>query len=186
MFCSRNVLFSITRQRESLSPRYYRLDHIGDNNGLFRSALVVRWHCPRVGVAKQKINPPRVAEKTTTANSCVLQLFLSSLPWACRYEAVQHNTIFHKTCCWQMFQSCLEMISQHDDVTKWKHFSRYWPFVMGIHRWPVNSPHKGQWRGALMFSLICVWVNDWINNREAGDLYLRRHRAHYDVIVMKG
>ena len=43
---------------------------------------------------------------------------------------------------------------RHDDVFKWKHFPRYWPFDWGIHRWPVNSPHKGQWRGALMFSLI--------------------------------
>ena len=42
----------------------------------------------------------------------------------------------------------------HDDVIKWKHFPRYWPFVRGIHRSPVNSPHKGQWRGALIFSLI--------------------------------
>ena len=47
---------------------------------------------------------------------------------------------------------------------------------------PVNSPHKGQWRGALMFSLIYAWINDWVNNREAGDL--RRQRGHYDVIVM--
>ena len=70
----------------------------------------------------------------------------------------------------------------HDDVIKWKHFPRDWPFVRGIHRSPVNSPHKGQWRGALMFSLICAWINDWVNNREAGDL--RRHRAHFDVIVM--
>ena len=70
----------------------------------------------------------------------------------------------------------------HDDVIKWKHFSRYWPFVRGIHRWPVNSPHKGQWRGAFMFSLICGWINAWVNNRAAGDL--RRHRAHYDVTVM--
>ena len=70
----------------------------------------------------------------------------------------------------------------HDDVIKWKHFPRYWPFVRGIHRSPVNSPHKGQWRGALMFSLICVWINSWINNRKAGDL--RRYQAHYDVIVM--
>ena len=46
----------------------------------------------------------------------------------------------------------------------------------------MNSPHKGQWRGALMFSLICVWINDWVNNREVGDL--RRYRAHYDVTVM--
>ena len=47
---------------------------------------------------------------------------------------------------------------------------------------PVNSPHKGQWRGALMFSLICAWINDWVNNCEAVDL--RRHRGHYDVNVM--
>ena len=51
-----------------------------------------------------------------------------------------------------------------------------------IHWCPVNSPHKGQRRGALMFPLICAWIADWANNREAGDL--RRHRAHYDVIVM--
>ena len=70
----------------------------------------------------------------------------------------------------------------HQDVIKWKHFPRYWSFVRGIHRSPVNSPHKGQWRGALMFSLICAWINGWVNNREASDL--RRHRAHYDVIVM--
>ena len=71
---------------------------------------------------------------------------------------------------------------KHDDVIKWKHFPRYWPFVWGIHRFLVNSPHKGQWRGALMFSLICVWINGWVNNRGAGDL--RRYRAHYDVTVM--
>ena len=70
----------------------------------------------------------------------------------------------------------------HDDVIKSKHFPRYWPFVRGIHRWPVNSPHKGQWRGALMFSLICASINGWVHTREAGDL--RRHHAHYDVVVM--
>ena len=72
---------------------------------------------------------------------------------------------------------------QHDDVIKWKQFPRYWPFVWGIHRSPVNSPHKGQWHGALMFSLISAWINAWVNNHEAGDL--GRHPAHYDVIVMK-
>ena len=44
----------------------------------------------------------------------------------------------------------------HDDVIKWKDFLRYWSFVRGIHRSPVNSPHKGQWPGALIFSLI-LW-----------------------------
>ena len=71
---------------------------------------------------------------------------------------------------------------KHGDVIKWKHFPRYWPFVRRIHRSPVNSPHKGQWHGALMLSLICVWINDWVNNGEAGDL--RRYRIHYDVTVM--
>ena len=47
-----------------------------------------------------------------------------------------------------------------DDVIKWKHFPRYWPFVRGIHRSPVNSPHKGQWRGALMFSLIYARIKN--------------------------
>ena len=44
--------------------------------------------------------------------------------------------------------------------------------------------HKAQWRGALMFSLICAWKNCWVNSSEAGDL--RRHHAHYDLTVMKG
>ena len=48
----------------------------------------------------------------------------------------------------------------------------------------MNSPHKGQWRRVLMFSLICAWINGWVNNLEAGDL--RHHRAHYDVTVMIG
>ena len=70
----------------------------------------------------------------------------------------------------------------HDGVIKCNHFPRYWPFVRGIHRSPVDSPNKGQWRGALMFSLICAWINGWVNNREAGNL--RCPRSHYDVIVM--
>ena len=70
----------------------------------------------------------------------------------------------------------------HDDFIKWKHFPRYCPFVRRIHRSPVNSPHKGQWRGALIFSLIWTWINSWVNNPEVGDL--RRHRAHCDVSVM--
>ena len=74
------------------------------------------------------------------------------------------------------------MATLHDVVIKWTHFQRHWPFVRGIHRSPVNSPHKGQWRGASMFSLIWAWINSCVNNREAGNL--RRHRAHYDVIVM--
>ena len=67
----------------------------------------------------------------------------------------------------------------HDDVIKWTKFPCNWPFVRGIHRSPVNSPHKGQWRGAVMFSLICVWTNGWVDNQDAAEL--GRHRDHYDV-----
>ena len=74
------------------------------------------------------------------------------------------------------------IISKYDDVIKWKHFPRYWPFVRGIHRWPMSSSHKCQWRGPLMFSLIYAWIDGWVNNGEAGDL--RRYCAHYDVIVV--
>ena len=73
-------------------------------------------------------------------------------------------------------------ISRGDDVIKWKHFPRYWPFVRVIDRSPVNSPHKGQWRGALMFSVICARKNGCVNKRETGDL--RRYCAHHNVIVM--
>ena len=76
----------------------------------------------------------------------------------------------------------LSTVSAQDDVIKWKLSPRYWPLVRRIHRSPVNSPHKGQWRGALMISLIFAWINSWVNNHEAGDL--RRHRVHYDIIVM--
>ena len=77
---------------------------------------------------------------------------------------------------------CHYLCIQHDGVIKWKHFSRYWPFVSGIHRSPVDSPHKGQWYGTAIFSLICAWTNGWANTRETGDL--RRRRAHHDVTVM--
>ena len=70
----------------------------------------------------------------------------------------------------------------HDDVIKWKHFPRNWSFVPGNSPVPVNSSHKGQWRGALMFSLLCAWINDWVNHREAGDL--RHNHGHYDINVM--
>ena len=72
----------------------------------------------------------------------------------------------------------LERVSwyQYCPPSWWRHqmetFPRHWTFVRGIHRSRVNSAHKGQWRGALMLSLICAWIKGWVNNREAGDLRL--------------
>ena len=56
-------------------------------------------------------------------------------------------------------------------------------FVWGIHRWPGSYPHKGQWHGASMFSLIYARIKGWTNNRDACDLI--RHRAHYDVTLIE-
>ena len=80
----------------------------------------------------------------------------------------------------------------HKGHVMWKVLAWYFIFMLSwwrhqmetlyIYISPVNSPHKGQWRGALMFSFICAWINGWVNNREADDL--RRHRRHYDVTIM--
>ena len=75
------------------------------------------------------------------------------------------------------------MFSRNAYNSWWRHQMEAFSALLAICAGnPVNSPHKGQWRGALMFSVICVWINGWVNNREARDL--RPYRAHYDVIVM--
>ena len=85
----------------------------------------------------------------------------------------------HKWEAWDNLPTCYSNCL----FPRWRHqiktFPRYWPFVRGIHRWPMNFPHKGQWRGAF-FSLIYAWINDWVNN--LGDF--RRHCANNDVTVM--
>ena len=71
-----------------------------------------------------------------------------------------------------------------DRYAWWRHQIETFSALLALcaGKLPVNSPHKGQWRGELMFSLICAWTNGWVNNRAVGDL--RRHHAHYDVIVV--
>ena len=93
----------------------------------------------------------------TNFNEFFIEIKISSLTnfnlkvWSVKVAATLYRPQCVKHCC-----------RSDDDVIKWKHFPRYWPFVP--------------------FSLICVWMNGCVNNREAGDL--RRYRAHYDVIVM--
>ena len=83
------------------------------------------------------------------------------------YDPISYDTIYS-----------IMTTTVHGDVIKWKHLPRYWPLVRGIH-WPlVDSSHKDQWRGALMFSLMA-----WANNQYIGDL--RHHRAHYGVTVIR-
>ena len=103
-----------------------------------------------------------------------------------------HTLVADNLCQWTWYEdfrcdgSIGPLHQWHWSKSWWRHqmetFSALLVLCAGNSPVPVNSPHKGQWCGALMFSLICHRIDDWVNNREAGDL--RRHRGHYDVIVM--
>ena len=145
------------------------------------SALITVMHNKRDGVS----NHQRVDCCTTVCSDVDQRKHLSSASLAF-FRGFTGDQWIPRTMsqwCGKCFHLMTSWYFVHDDVIKWKHFPRNWPLVRGIHRSPVNSQHKGQWRGALKFSLICVWINDWVNNREGGDL--RRYRAHYDVIVRR-
>ena len=138
--------------------------------------------------------------------SCIWHIFIMSQAlrtcflMCCRNDpGAWDKYVFIDTCLfWIMWSSSLigrrplhNYRSMFSDTMQhmlswWRHqmetFSALLALCAGNSPGPVNSPHKGQWRGALMFSLICARINDWVNNREAGDL--RRHRGHYDVNVM--
>ena len=75
----------------------------------------------------------------------------------------------------------LALGNHHEDLIKWKHFPRNWPFVRGIHRSRWIPHTKPVTRSFDVFFDLRL-NNGWVNNREAGDL--RRHHGHYDVIVM--
>ena len=89
---------------------------------------------------------------------------------------------------WQIFHqndiSILVLAQLTISLSWWHHQMEKFSALLAlcVCRSPVNSHHKGQWRGALIFSLICTWTTDWVNDRDAGDL--RCHHTHYDVTVM--
>ena len=125
--------------------------------------------CWSLDYTNQLINDIFSATKQRTATLCIYKN-LDQLQW-------------HTTHCSIPMQLRKQIIVQDT----WRRhqieaFSAVLAFVRGLHRRSVDPPHKGQWRGALMFSLIIAWTNGWENGRAAGDF--RRHRSHYDVILM--
>ena len=68
----------------------------------------------------------------------------------------------------------------------WRHqmetFSALLTLCAGNSPVSCEFPSQRSVTRSLDVSLICAWINAWVNNREAGDL--RLHRGHYDVIVM--
>ena len=101
----------------------------------------------------QCVNDWRKAQKikrTTVCNGMIKWIY-----WLDCLRVMWELEISHLP-CWMMSVDQGKCGQPHDDDIKWKHFLHYWLFVQGILRSPVNSPHKGQWRGAMMFSLICA------------------------------
>ena len=97
----------------------------------------------------------------------------------CLFDLLYH--MIYLSICFQVVW--LSQCQWHDDVIKRTHFPRHRPFVRGNPRYPVDFPHKGEWRGALMFSVICAWTNGWADNRNPGDL--TRLCSHYNVIAIE-
>ena len=135
------------------------------------------------GIHRRPVNSPHkwpVTRKMFPFDDVIMDHLALSVPANTWY----HNQVIHLPTALYTVKhhlTCKWMIASW-----WRHqmetFSALLALCAGNSPVPVNSPHKGQWRGALMFSLICARINDWVNNREAGDL--RRHRGHCDVNVM--
>ena len=114
-----------------------------------------------------------IIRKTCIISLLLIELWPLILTHRGRVMQIFTISIGHHWYRWWLFACSAPSHYLHDDVIKWKHFR-----LTG----PLCGEFTGQWRGALMFSLICVWINGWVNNCEAGDL--RRHRGHYDVNVI--
>ena len=116
------------------------------------------------------------------------------IPVSYEYDYIVHISrlsrgyLYHSD-WWQILSSQMALINQLRIV---KCGSRMMTSSNG-NIFSVTGPLFGEFTGhrripytkasnSLMFHLICAWIDGWANNREDGDL--RRHRAHYDVIVM--
>ena len=167
-----------------------KLTVISSNNGLSpgRRQDIIRTNAAILLIGSLGTNFSEISIKFHTFSFKKMHLKMASAKWrlfclglnvlraACSTKMESHqNTVYTRL-------TISLILILYDDGIKWKHFPRYWPFVRGIHWSLVDSPHKGQWCRALMFSLICAWANSWINNGDTSDL--RCHRVHYDVIVM--
>ena len=85
----------------------------------------------------------------------------------CYYNAVNSQWIL-----WvQALDLCPASVAKMmNAISWWRHhmetFSAWVAICAGYS--PVKSPQKGQWRGALMFYLICAWINSWVNVSSSG------------------
>ena len=99
-----------------------------------------------------------------------------------RYQVMSIRNIyslFFKTCFTVIFANIgKEILNALDNLSPLRSFTMMMSSNGNIFR---VAGHLC-WRGALMFSLICAWINGWVNTRESDDL--RRLRVHYDASLM--
>ena len=83
--------------------------------------------------------------------------------------------IFMNTVAWWAGAAAGNGWITHDDVIKWKHFPRYWPFMRGIHRSPAQRPVKQSFD-----AFFDLHLNKRLSKQSWGWWF----ETHYDVIVM--
>ena len=132
------------------------------------------WNIFRViGLLCEKFTDHRWLPRTK-ASDAELWCFL----WSASERIVQYNYVIMGAMASQISDVSIVYSNVCSDQRKHQS-SASLAFVRGLHWWPVNSPHRGPvTRKMFPFDDVIMWPN----NSDAGDL--RRHRSHYDVIVM--
>ena len=115
---------------------------------------------------------------------------MTSLKWLTGSREISGTSILTGLLChWHLIvlyvalkQHCTKQCNIESIYTAWRMqkdmdtFPRHWPYVVKSIGHRLSPVWNGQWREALMFSLMCIWTNCWANSWVAGDL--RRHGAH--------
>ena len=164
-----------------LSMFRLKLTHVSETVPVLLSLVISQqwqlqnWHC-KLNLQRRPTPQIYLPAVKAVQGDCQWRWKFSSVTWAQhRVRPASHNRAISyltlRLC--NSLPTLSMMTSSNGDIFR----------VTGHLCGEFTGPHKGQWRGALMFSLICVWINVWVNNREADDL--RRYRSHCDVIVMQ-
>ena len=124
-----------------------------------------------------------VIRRTRLRNGYVAALYVQN--YVSLVEA-WHKILMCESCCshfvWGRHDNIIAIIWTKTDPIHWRIYGVRGRLVNIFISIQLIQFSSIQWRRAWVFSVICAWINSWVNNREAG--YLRRHRAHYDVILM--
>ena len=98
------------------------------------SAICVTWPVPRIAYQLSHHHHHHHQQQQHQHHIIIMSSSPSSFAWSL---ASSHHP---ETC--DLSKKSRGSTRDHEDVIKWQHFPRYWPFVRGIHRLPLNSLTK--------------------------------------------